>query len=81
MDIKGLKESLPICFNANVTMLIVGAHGLGKSQGVRQAIEGEGIGKVWDFRLGQMADTGDIIGLLDVNKDSEYCTFKMPERI
>lgn len=81
MDVKGLKKALPVCFKSNVTMLIVGAHGLGKSQGVRQAIEGEGIGKVYDFRLGQMADTGDIIGLLDVKKDTDYCTFKIPERI
>jgi len=81
MDVKGLKIALPICFEANVTMLIAGQHGLGKSQGVRQAIEDEGIGKVWDFRLGQMADTGDIIGLLDIDNKKDFCTFKIPERI
>ena len=81
MDVKGLKKALPICFEAGVTMLITGAHGLGKSQGVRQAIEGQGLGQVWDFRLGQMADTGDIVGLLDVENKANYCKFKIPERI
>lgn len=81
MDIKKLKEALPVCFGANVTMLLVGPHGIGKSQGVRQAVEGQGIGKVFDFRLGQMADTGDIIGLLDVQSDKEFCEFKIPQRI
>lgn len=81
MDIKGLKTALPICFDANVTMLIHGPHGIGKSQGVRQAIEGQNLGKVFDFRLGQMADTGDIIGLLDVEESKEYCTFKIPQRV
>lgn len=81
MDVKGLKKALPICFEANVTMLITGGHGLGKSQGVRQAIEGQNLGKVWDFRLGQMADTGDIVGLLDIENSEEYCKFKIPKRI
>lgn len=81
MDIKGLKKALPICFEANLTMLIVGQHGMGKSQGVRQAIEGQNLGKVFDFRLGQMADTGDIIGLLDVESKDDFCTFKVPKRI
>lgn len=86
MDVKSLKEALPALFKSNITMLISGQHGVGKSQGVRQAIEGENedgetLGKVWDFRLGQMADTGDIIGLLDVAADKDYCTFKIPERI
>jgi hypothetical protein len=81
MDVKGLKKALPVCFESEVTMLIVGPHGVGKSQGVRQAIEGQNLGKVWDFRLGQMADTGDIIGLLDVDSKADFCTFKIPERI
>lgn len=81
MDIKGLKKALPICFEANVTMLIVGPHGVGKSQGVRQAIEGQDLGKVFDYRLGQMADTGDIIGLLNIDNNKDFCTFKIPERI
>lgn len=81
MDINGLKKALPICFKSNVTMLIIGQHGIGKSQGVRQAIEGQDLGKVFDFRLGQMADTGDIIGLLDIEKNTEYCEFRIPRRI
>jgi hypothetical protein len=81
MDIKGLKTALPICFKSNLTMLIVGQHGVGKSQGVRQVVEGQGLGKVFDFRLGQMADTGDIIGLLDIENSSDYCQFKIPKRI
>jgi len=81
MDVKGLKNALPTCFKSGVTMLIIGQHGIGKSQGVRQAIEGQNLGKVFDFRLGQMADTGDIIGLLDIEKETEYCEFKIPKRV
>jgi hypothetical protein len=81
MNVDGLKKALPLCFESDITLLLVGSHGIGKSQGVRQAIEGQGLGKVWDFRLGQMADSGDIIGLLDVDSKKEYSSFKIPERI
>ncbi len=81
MNIKGLKRAIPVCFESNVTLLIHGNHGVGKSQGVRQAVEGENIGKVWDFRLGQMADCGDIIGLLDLEKSQDFCEFKLPKRL
>jgi hypothetical protein len=81
MNVQDLVKALPVCFETNITMLITGAHGTGKSQGVRQAVEGQGIGKTWDFRLGQMADTGDIIGLLDIEDNAPFCKFKIPERI
>lgn len=81
MNIEGLKKAVPVCFESKVTLLIHGQHGIGKSQGVRQAVEDSGIGKVEDFRLGQMADVGDIIGLLDLAKSDNFCEFKIPKRI
>jgi hypothetical protein len=70
MKIKDLKKALPYLFSAKVTPLIIGAHGTGKSQTIRQLTNELGIGFV-DLRLGQMADAGDILGLADFVRDAK----------
>lgn len=67
MNIKTLKESLPYLFKANVSTMIVGHHGVGKSQAVRQYAQQEGYEFV-DLRLGTQ-DVGDLLGLAEFEKD------------
>jgi hypothetical protein len=80
MDIIGLKKAVPFAFQSNQCMVLVGPHGEGKSQGVRQAVEGQDLGKVWDCRIGQMADVGDLVGIPDIVNSENYCQFKIPKR-
>lgn len=63
MNIKTLKESLPYLFKANVSAMIVGHHGVGKSQAVKQYADDNKLGFV-DLRLGTQ-DVGDLLGLAD----------------
>lgn len=79
MNVANFKEALPILFKCKITPLITGVHGIGKSQCIKQAVEP--IGKSFDFRLGQMSDVGDLVGLLDIMKSDNFSRFKMPERI
>lgn len=64
MNIKEVKESLPILFEAKVTPLLIGHRGTGKSECIKQYAEENGYTLV-DLRLGQMADAGDLVGLAD----------------
>lgn len=71
MNIKTLKEALPFIFKANVSTMIVGHHGLGKSQGIKQYTDEQKIGFV-DLRLGTQ-DVGDLLGLADfITEMQEY---------
>lgn len=63
MNIKRLKESLPFLFEANIATLIIGHHGVGKSQAVKQYTQEHKMGFV-DLRLGTQ-DVGDLLGLAD----------------
>jgi len=67
MNIKTLKEALPFIFKANISTMIVGHHGVGKSQAVKQYADSLGIGFV-DLRLGTQ-DVGDLLGLADFERD------------
>lgn len=68
MNIKEIKESIGILHtNTSLTPMLVGHHGKGKSQVVRQITEEAGIGFV-DLRLGTQ-ESGDILGLCDFEKD------------
>jgi hypothetical protein len=73
MNIKTFKEALPFLFQANVATLVIGHHGVGKSQGVKQYTEENPYvhpkkGKIplgfVDLRLGTQ-DVGDLLGLAD----------------
>lgn len=63
MLISQLKESLPFLMKARITTMLVGHHGVGKSEGVKQFANEIGF-KYFDLRAGTQ-DTGDLIGLAD----------------
>lgn len=69
MNIKTLKEALPYIFKANISTMIVGHHGVGKSQAVKQYADDLGLGFV-DLRLGTQ-DVGDLLGLADFERDEK----------
>lgn len=69
MNINTLKEALPFLFQANVATMIIGHHGVGKSQGVAQYAAENGMEFV-DLRLGTQ-DVGDLLGLADFVKDEK----------
>lgn len=86
MNIKLLKEALPYLFEANVATLMIGHHGVGKSQAVKQYTDETTyvhpkLGKKnWgfvDIRLGTQ-DVGDLLGLADfeVNDKGEKVATK-----
>lgn len=73
MNIKTFKEALPFLFQSNIATLVIGHHGVGKSQGVKQYTEENPyvhpkLGKqpmgFVDLRLGTQ-DVGDLLGLAD----------------
>jgi hypothetical protein len=68
LDVKELKTSMNVLFNLGITPLIVGNHGIGKSQIVAQYARENGYGMI-DLRIGQMSDAGDLIGLPEFVKD------------
>jgi MoxR-like ATPase len=69
MNIATLKEALPYLFKANVSTMIVGHHGVGKSQGVAQ-YAAENDMEFIDLRLGTQ-DVGDLLGLADFERDRD----------
>lgn len=81
MNIKTLKESLPYVIKAEIPTLLVGHHGVGKTQGVNQfAKETGSLLKI--LNLGTQ-EVGDIIGLADFQKDEKgqnvATKFMMPD--
>jgi hypothetical protein len=62
MNITQVKASLPILIKAKITPLLMGIHGVGKTSGVKQFCEENGY-EFRSFRLGQLADAGDMTGL------------------
>lgn len=69
MNIGTLKEALPYLFKANIATMIVGHHGVGKSQAVSQYAAENGLQFV-DLRLGTQ-DVGDLLGLADFQVDEK----------
>jgi MoxR-like ATPase len=67
MNIKTLKEALPYLFQSNVSTMVVGHHGVGKSQAVKQFADENGYEFI-DLRLGTQ-DVGDLLGLADFTVD------------
>lgn len=68
MNVGQLKQALPILFKSKITPLIIGAHGVGKSQCIKQYADENGY-KLIDLRIGQMADAGELVGLADFDRD------------
>lgn len=65
MNIKNLKEFLPYAFKANISVMVHGPHGIGKSQAIKQFAEEQGMEFI-DRRLSQM-ESGDLLGLPDLS--------------
>lgn len=68
MNIETFKESLPFLFNANIATMVVGHHGVGKSQAVAQYAAENDLEFI-DLRLGTQ-DVGDLLGLADFERDA-----------
>jgi hypothetical protein len=69
MNITQLKESLPFLIKANLVPNIIGKHGIGKSSVVAQYAKENGY-SFHPFFLGQMNDTGDLLGLPEFDRDA-----------
>lgn len=67
MKINDIKSVLSYLFEANITPMLIGRHGIGKSQILKQFCEKEKYHFV-DLRLGTQ-DVGDLIGLADFDTD------------
>lgn len=70
MNITQLKQSLPFLIKSGLVPNIIGKHGIGKSSIVAQYAKENGY-SFHPFFLGQMADTGDILGLPEFNRDAD----------
>jgi hypothetical protein len=70
MNIQQLKESLPFIIKAGLVPNIIGKHGIGKSSVVAQYAKDNGY-SFHPFFLGQMSDTGDLLGLPEFERDSD----------
>lgn len=69
MNITQLRTSIPFLIQAGLVPNIIGKHGIGKSSVVAQFAKENGY-SFHPFFLGQMADTGDILGLPEFDRDS-----------
>jgi MoxR-like ATPase len=62
---------------ASQNILLVGKHGIGKSEIITQFYSEKGM-KVISFFLGQMSDSGDLIGLMYKNEETGISEFLPP---
>ena len=76
IDVIELTEILDIT-PANQNLMIVGKHGIGKSDIIKAYYEGKNK-KVVAFFLGQMSDPGDLIGLMFKNETTGHSEFLPP---
>lgn len=76
MNIKQLEQFLPYAFNANLTVMLHGAHGTGKSETINQIGKKLGFDSVITRLISQM-DVGDFLGLPDLS--SGRTVFRTPD--
>jgi len=72
-DLKTILETTP----ASQNILLVGKHGIGKSEIITHHFEQQGIPVIALF-LGQMSDPGDLIGLPNKNEQTGKTEFMPP---
>lgn len=85
MDLGNLKKAIMIARDLGITLNAVGAHGIGKSDIVRQVCAENNLEFI-DFRLGQMSDAAELLGLPEfmemfseaMDKDTKYTTYAHP---
>lgn len=68
MNIEQLKNSIPYLATAGLVPNIIGKHGIGKSSVVAQYAKENGY-SFHPYFLGQMSDTGDLLGLPEFDRD------------
>lgn len=68
MNITQLRESLPFIIQAGLVPNIIGKHGIGKSATIAQFAKDNGY-SFHPYFLGQMSDTGDLLGLPEFERD------------
>ena len=68
MLISKVKKVLPYILETNVATILIGQHGIGKSQIVKQYCQENDLQFI-DLRLGTMSDAGDLIGLAEFTRD------------
>ncbi len=76
IDVRELSEILHLT-PPSQNILLVGRHGIGKSQIIKGFYEGEGLNTI-SFFLGQMSDPGDLIGLMYKNEATGHSEFLPP---
>lgn len=76
IDARELEQILALT-PTDQNILLIGRHGLGKSQIITQFYQTRGL-RVVPFFLGQMSDPGDLLGLMDKNKESGRSVFLPP---
>lgn len=69
MNITQLKTAIPFLIQAGLVPNIIGKHGIGKSSVISQYAKENGY-SFHPFFLGQMADTGDLLGLPEFDRDA-----------
>jgi hypothetical protein len=77
MNVEQLKKALPVCLKIGITPMIVGAHGIGKSQITRQIYESLGY-KVVDIRLGTFSEASECMGLPLLNTKEKSTDYYAP---
>src|ERR1700733_12395015 len=77
IDVKELREVLQLTPPEQNVMLI-GKHGIGKSEIIRRFYETERHLNVVAFFLGQMSDPGDLIGLMHKDEETGRSAFLPP---
>ena len=68
MNITQLNQSLPFLVKSGLVPNIIGKHGIGKSSVIAQYAKENGY-SFHPFFLGQMSDTGDLLGLPEFDRD------------
>ena len=69
MNITKLKTSIPFLIESGLVPNIIGKHGIGKSSVIAQFAKDNGY-SFHPFFLGQMSDTGDLLGLPEFDRDA-----------
>lgn len=69
MNISTLHESLPYLIKAKITPNLIGHHGIGKSQSIKQFADANDLEFI-DLRLSQM-EAGDLLGLAEFERDKD----------
>jgi MoxR-like ATPase len=77
IDVKELVEVLRLT-PPEQNVMLVGKHGIGKSEIIRRFYEQERHMKVFAFFLGQMSDPGDLIGLMHKDEQTGRSIFLPP---